>query len=238
MKWRFLRLDWKYAIGELIIVTAGVLLALGVDKWRQQQANGALELEYASRLKADLREDITRFKHFDEIEFYSKRKVLEAFANMDPDSRSFDGSIINTQNLDYSNYNSLPETHSATFREMEGSGNLRLLQNQSVRVAIDDYYEFHKLLSGILADPVGEYEKIFAETMPGVAWLNSRINEEDLPDTELKKGLRNLASHPGFKAAINAELYYTAAMVFYLRQIRQKGEALLATVEAAYPDNQ
>ena len=39
MKWRYLKLDWKYAIGELVIVTTGVLFALALGQWRQEQAN-------------------------------------------------------------------------------------------------------------------------------------------------------------------------------------------------------
>jgi hypothetical protein len=35
MFWRKLKLDWSYAIGELIIVTVGVLIALGVNQWQQ-----------------------------------------------------------------------------------------------------------------------------------------------------------------------------------------------------------
>lgn len=238
MKWRFLKLDWKYTISELVIVTVGVLVALGVDQWRQERKDRALELEYASRLKAELRVDITRFKNFEELELYSKRLVLETFAKFDTIPISFDDSVINTQNLNYSIYVALPETRSATFREMESTGNLHLLQNPAIRLSIDDYYGFHKLLSGILAEPIGEYRNIFYETIPGIAYLNSRINQEDLPNTELQTGLRNLTSHPGFKAAVNSELHYTAVIIYWLRVIRQRCEELLTTMEAAYPDNQ
>ena len=43
MKWRLLKLNWKYGIGELAIVTMGVLIALGVDEWRQQHQHQSCE---------------------------------------------------------------------------------------------------------------------------------------------------------------------------------------------------
>ncbi len=39
MQWRFLRLGWGYAIGELIIVVAGVLIALATDAWNDDRLN-------------------------------------------------------------------------------------------------------------------------------------------------------------------------------------------------------
>jgi hypothetical protein len=237
MKWRYLKLDWKYAIGELIIITLGVVFALGLDQWRLERADHVLELEYVSRLKIDLRGDITRFRNFEEVELYNKRMVLEALAKFDTVSQSLDDSIFNRQNLDYSQYVALPQTQSATFREMESSGKLNLLQNQDVRLAIDDYYEGYKLISRILSNPIGDYRKIFVNTIPGAPYLHSRINNEDLPDTELQEGLRELTSHPGFKAAVNSEIHYVANMIYWLNNKRQKCEELLTIIEEGYPEN-
>lgn len=237
MKWRYFKLDWKYAIGELIIITLGVLFALGLDQWRLERADHVLELEYVSRLKTDLRGDIIRFKNFEVVELNNKRAVLETLAKLPNNPLSFDDPIFTRQNLDYSKYVSLPETQSATFREMESSGKLNLLQNQEILLAIDNYYEDYKLLSGILANPVGEYRKIFFNTVPGVAYLDARISNEDLSSTDLQAGLRELSSHSGFKAAVNSELHYTADLIHWLNENRETGEELLTKLEEAYPEN-
>jgi len=237
MKWRYFKLDWKYAIGELIIITVSVLFALALDQWRLEQAGHVLELEYVSRLKTDLRGDIARFKNFEEVELYNKRAVLETLVKLNNNPQSFDDPIFTRQNLDYSQYVALPQTQSATFREMESSGKLNLLQSQDVLLAIDDYYEGYKLISGILSNPVGEYRKIFVNTIPGASYLHSRINNEDLPNTELQTGLRELINHPDIKAAINSELHYTANLIYWLSTHRKTCENLLALLEEVYPEN-
>ncbi len=43
MRWRLLKLDWAYAIGEFIIVIAGVLIALTIDQWN----DGRLQTNFA-----------------------------------------------------------------------------------------------------------------------------------------------------------------------------------------------
>jgi hypothetical protein len=225
----------KYAIGELIVITLGILFALGLDQWKLERADRVLELEYVSRLKADLLGDIARFKSFEEVELYNKRMVLVALTKLKNIEESLDDPLFNRQNLDYSQYVALPETQSATFREMESSGKLNLLQNQEVRLAIDDYYEGYKLISDILSSPVGDYRKIFVNTIPGVAYMNSRINNEDLINTELQSGLHALTTHPDFKSAVNSELHYAANMIYWLRNKRQKCEELLTIIEEGYP---
>lgn len=237
MKWRYFKLDWKYAIGELIIITVSVLFALALDQWRLEQADHVLELDYVTRLKTDLRGDIIRFKNFEEVELYNKRAVLEALVKLNNNPQSFDDPIFTRQNLDYSQYVALPQTQSATFREMESSGKLNLLQNQDVLLAIDDYYEGYKLISGILSNPVGEYRKIFNNTIPGASYLHARINNEDLPNTILQTGLRELINHPDIKAAINSELHYTANLIYWLNTDRKTCENLLALLDEVYPKN-
>ena len=62
MQWRFLRLGWGYAIGELIIVVAGVLIALATDAWNDDRLNRLEEAELVERLISDLERDARRIE--------------------------------------------------------------------------------------------------------------------------------------------------------------------------------
>lgn len=48
MRWRLRKLDWGYALGELIIVTAGVLIALAIDEWNSDRLNRVDEISTRS----------------------------------------------------------------------------------------------------------------------------------------------------------------------------------------------
>jgi hypothetical protein len=43
---------------ELLVIAAGVLVALGVGRWAQERENRVLEAEYLERLLADVRRDM------------------------------------------------------------------------------------------------------------------------------------------------------------------------------------
>jgi hypothetical protein len=62
MLWRKFKLDWTYAIGELAIVTVGVLIALAVDQWNSDRLAGIEEAAYVSRLMNNINEDIRQLE--------------------------------------------------------------------------------------------------------------------------------------------------------------------------------
>ncbi len=235
MFWRKFKLDWSYAIGELIIVTGGVLIALGINQWQQDRGDRELELQYADRLKADLQVDINRFKNFEASVLSAKTMVLKALAKVDGTQTSFDHAVFNAENLNYSTFNAFPESRSASFNELKSTGNLNLLQNSAIRMAIDGYYESYELMSGILFESLGSYSDIFAGAMSGAALLDWRVNEIELSETDINEGLHNLISHPDFRVAVNSELNYTSELIYYLRDTRLRGEALLTRLEEEYP---
>ena len=58
MRWRLSKLDWPYAVGELIIVTAGVLVALAIDQWNSDRLDRSEEQVIIQRLISDLESDL------------------------------------------------------------------------------------------------------------------------------------------------------------------------------------
>ena len=48
---------FKYAIGEIILVVIGILIALQINNWNQNRLNEDLESLYYKRLLDDVREE-------------------------------------------------------------------------------------------------------------------------------------------------------------------------------------
>ena len=62
MRWRFRKLDWSYGLGELIIVIAGVLIALAVDQWNSDRMARVEEGEIIEQLISDLNTDVVEYE--------------------------------------------------------------------------------------------------------------------------------------------------------------------------------
>ena len=50
-----LKLDWKYVVGEVLLIAVGVLIALVVDGWRDYRADRSFEKQYIARIQSNLR---------------------------------------------------------------------------------------------------------------------------------------------------------------------------------------
>ena len=102
-------------------------------------------------------------------------------------------------------------------------------------MALGGYYDNHELMSRILFESLGPYSEIFAGAIPGAELLDWRVNDIEMSQSVIDEGLNNLIRHPNFRSSVNAELNYTSEMVYFLRDIRLRAEALLTKLEEEYP---
>jgi hypothetical protein len=115
---------FRVAMGEFLIIVAGVLIALLVDEWRSDRRDRTLEIQYASRLRLDLERDTARFAEFERGPLKGKAEVLRSLLAL-AEGGTLDlanGPLGRMEKLHQSQYVALPETQPAVFREMESTG--------------------------------------------------------------------------------------------------------------------
>ena len=54
----------KYAIGEIVLVVIGILIALQINNWNEQRKEDRLEAEYYCRLLEDAQQDLEQVNQF------------------------------------------------------------------------------------------------------------------------------------------------------------------------------
>ena len=73
-----------YAIGEIILVVIGILIALGINNWNQERKNTSLRKSYLENLKVDLKKDIENLEQLNTINTSSETEgfyLAEFFDN-------------------------------------------------------------------------------------------------------------------------------------------------------------
>ena len=223
--------NWRYALGELTLIVAGITIALAANSWYEDQIDLATEVEYIDRLHAALSVDISTFSSFEKI-LETKANTLKALSTETAASLLSNGADDLMSDLNYSVFKALPASNSAIFEELQNTGNLALLSDPSVRDALAQYYSGYKLMSGILAEPGGAYREILRSSLSGSAAHDWWIDGQSIDVNELRSGLDKMLSHPEIEAAINSELFYTADMKFYLRRYRTQAIELRIILEA------
>ena len=126
----------RYAIGEILLVMVGILLALQVNNWNNERSNRALEVKYLKGIKADLQMDLINLKTFiddKELKYLSAVQLLEM---KDPQTVSeldaLDSIIWDV--FAWIRYNQSTNT----LDELIGSGNLSLIKNDSIKTMIQN----------------------------------------------------------------------------------------------------
>ncbi len=149
MLFRKLKLDWSYAIGELIIVTAGVLIALAINEWNTGREERAKEKVIIKRLITDIEEDIEYADRAlwildSKLESLSRVKTqLDLGIQSVADPEQFVGDFWRGQGYGWGQDRAIQ----ATFNELMGAGDYRLIRNPDLRAEISQYY-FFRIIEG------------------------------------------------------------------------------------------
>lgn len=173
-----------YAVGEIILVVIGILIALQINNWNQIKSEEAIEKTYMTNLLEDLQDDLVNYKKFKNSNQEIYTLIDSIIPNLKDDNRKEKVSqlaywcrmvTIKWHNL---------YTVERTFEQMKSSGHLRLIKNNDVANAISNYYnslsEFDAYDEAAMLwaeDYVASVGNIFdAEIMMKI--LNSRTMEE------------------------------------------------------------
>jgi len=159
------RFSWRYALGELVLITMGIYLAFAVNNWSELRKEDQLEQFYLTKLKADVGRSI------DQIHWH--RVLIQTHLN---GARGLDGLLAqgNQANrdslklyLNSFNINPVFKNFDASYQSILLSGDYRILKNDRLR---------------------NELDKFFLELMPAVitteGWYHQRLNQHFFPVKE------------------------------------------------------
>ncbi len=120
---------FKYAIGEIVLVVIGILIALGINDWNEKRKNREQGNMIKQVLKAELINDLELIKvdlKYTETELeinlgYAKR-LSDVNANLD--------TLTNiVRNEYFIGFNTISELDKTTFKSLESTGTLNLIGN-------------------------------------------------------------------------------------------------------------
>ena len=135
-----------YAVGEIILVVFGILIALGINNWNQSRIDFAKEEGYLSGLQIDLKRQIAFFDFYedfcDEIILLGE-SILTDFNTF---GRLTEIDSLNSKLTRLMYTQKYPEI-STTFNELNSTGQLNLIRKKTARTQIVGYYQkadFHR----------------------------------------------------------------------------------------------
>jgi len=131
---------FKYAIGEIVLVVNGILIALQINNWNENRKNTQYEQNYLQRILKDLNKDQVEL----EMHFNTDTLKLDAFTEIMRIQRT--NSITSNQQAYLTALSKVQGTNwfegnDVVFNEMKFSGKLALIASEELRESIQNYYK-------------------------------------------------------------------------------------------------
>jgi hypothetical protein len=134
---------FKYAIGEIVLVVMGILIALSINNWNLNRINSNLEQQYFVRLLEDLKEEkaIMQATTNYSVEVHSHaEKAMLIFE--DPEKHNED-SVESLIDLYQASQLQTPASAKSTYQELIASSQINLIKNDSLKTSLIRYYEYN-----------------------------------------------------------------------------------------------
>jgi len=162
-----------YAIGEIILVVIGILIALGVNHWNQEKKENRLGDDLLVRIHRDLAKDTMNFnsviKRNNELREDLRELLVDLYDGVD--------NINEVQNMSKTWDQMLDQAFSPndnTYRSMLSSGTIGLIRNEELKEEILDLY--------------GEYDQTKALLLSISEWMISIASNMDSETNFIKFG--------------------------------------------------
>ncbi len=134
----------KYAIGEIVLVVIGILIALQINNWNEGQKQKELEIKYLTEIRNSLESDLPDIEfniEFNRSKLNSHQVILQyidgELGYSDSLSFHFSNLLFNTRTL----------VNTSAYENLKSRG-LEIISNDSLRMSITRLYafEFHNLV--------------------------------------------------------------------------------------------
>jgi len=151
-----------YAIGEIVLVVIGILIALQVNNWNIEKSYKKREAKYLTNIVLDLKKDLVRLEYlmaFRKGRLLGDQKLVQEMNGvLNHDLTEVSKNVVNTlmeQNFSPNN---------TTFLELTNSGNFNLITNDSIKVLLLELEALYKTNILNIAHETFDYREYISKT--------------------------------------------------------------------------
>jgi len=129
----------RYAIGEIVLVMIGILLALQVNNWNEKRKNDKIKQSYIANIKIDLTNDINNLETLDSLNtlYETEGSYLDKYLNgklHEIDTVRLTNAIVVVA------YIPNMTIISSTYNDLMNSNNIVLFKDVELKKRLDNYY--------------------------------------------------------------------------------------------------
>jgi hypothetical protein len=135
------KINWKYALGEIIIVIIGLYGAFSLNSFKEETKNNKLKVEYLESLALDIKKEVKMLEKNDD-EIYTILKTIHDIKPFLGNKTGNRDTIANKVLELFTMVEFYPEN--STYKTLINSGDMKLINNFKLRRTIEEHYSRHK----------------------------------------------------------------------------------------------
>lgn len=227
-----------YAIGEIILVVIGILVALQINNWSTDNKTRKKELIYLENINQDLKLNLISLNHFIDVRNETIKSVELLLAY-------FEGKPL--ENLDefvFHNFNVMvwfPFIQNAnTYNELINSGNFAIISNKDIKNEIQDMQTNYGTIAFVEGEMQQDYERYLYEVFFNLVDLNTTFKNYDNQitggpvDPELtmdKSEAESVLKSNLFKSGLVLAKYNSAVLVGEYQNMIERTKTLIEHID-------
>jgi len=187
----------KYAVGEIVLVVIGILIALQLNDWNDHRKQIELENEYYCRLLDDVRldkEQIQQLLQLAEDRLVASNQSVRLLLDERSEKIEIAAQVSLSAKAIYSDF----EPNNSAYEDLKSGANLNIISDKSIIKALNHYFnKFEELKSIIMINGKHAVDILFAhDDYFANGSVQASIREGRFKsgmDEDLKESLRSLA---------------------------------------------
>lgn len=187
-----------YAIGEIVLVVIGILIALQINNWNQSKQESNKEKVYLRNVEADLKQQLSYISIQLEHEYEHDSLAASILDRYNREKRLRIDSVISKQ-LNTLTVRKTFIKADPTYQDLISSGNIKLIKDENLRNEILSYYlELERIESIIMNNNLLYVDEMFAFKLVHHVYIgktNERlfdVSNQILQDPEVEMLIMNL----------------------------------------------
>ncbi len=135
--------NWRYALGEIVIVTIGISIAFGLNNWAAQRKDQHTKRQYLTNLAKDIEQDRIQLEgNVTKLEQQQKvlREMLPHLNAILPGRDSLLHKLFRVSEL----IDFIPKD--ITYRSMINSGDFKVIDDFELKTAVETHYAEYEVL--------------------------------------------------------------------------------------------
>jgi hypothetical protein len=132
----------RYAIGEIVLVVIGILIALQINNWNEQRKERIQEKIFIKRFEVELNTNLENILTAISLNKSRIHRAEFLLRTIDKPQLAADSSSYFMKSIEHASYTNIPLISDNAFEELKSSGNLSLISNEALRAALQKYYSW------------------------------------------------------------------------------------------------